>query len=197
MAAFHDAFPFDFRDHAGRQHHRGRHARGHADQVRDALQAAARRRRRVPRRPRQPRQPEPALLQALQHGRRALLHLPGVRRAGSRSWRIGRRALLRPRHQLPGQAAARLAGEGAVVLGLGVEDRCSSITPCTRPAGPTAPRSNQGDPGAALRQVRRERRVLRARPRLRAHQAPEGRHRRTGCPAPVAGCARATSAPRT
>ena len=37
-----------------------------------------------------------------------------------------------------------------------------------------------GGPRAALRQVRRERRVLRARPLLRAHQAPEGRHRVLG-----------------
>jgi len=60
----------------------------------------------------------------------------------------------------------------------------------------TDPRSNPGRSWSPLRQVRRERRLLRARPHLRAHQAQKG-----GivywCPAPVAGCAKGISAPRT
>ena len=171
--------PLRFRDHAGRQHHRVGHPCGDADQVRDALQAAPRRRSRVPRGPRQPRQPDRAFLQALQHGRRALLHLPGVR---GRDGKAGRRwrALLRPRHRLPGQAAARLAGGGAVVLELGLEDRVLPSPPVLVRQHPRIRARIEGDPRAPLRQVRRERRLLRARPRLRAHQAPEGRHRLLG-----------------
>ena len=171
--------PLRFRDHDGRQHHRGRHACGHGEQVRDPLQAAPRRRSRVPCRPRQPRQPEPAFLRALQHGRRALLHLPGVQRRDLEAGRR-RRALLRPRHHLPGPAAARLAGEGAFLLELRLEDRVLPSSPVLVGQGPRLLAGGEGGPGAPLRQVRCERRVLRARPRLRAHQAPEGRHRVLG-----------------
>ena len=55
----------------------------------------------------------------------------------------------------------------------------------------------EGSPGAPLREVRRERRVLRSRPRLRAHQAPEGRHRVLGVRCRWLACARETSVPRS
>ena len=179
MAAFHDEFPFDFVIMLGDNIYGSDAPAEMAKQVRDALQAAPRRRGRVPCRPRQPRQPEPALLQALQHGRRALLHLPGVQGRDLEAGRR-RRALLRPRHRLPGQAAARLAGEGALVLELRLEDRVLPSPPVLVRQDPRLRARVEGGPGAPLRQVRRERRVLRARPHLRAHQAPEGRHRVLG-----------------
>ena len=67
-------------------------------EVRGAVQAAARRRREVLRGARQPRRHQPDLLQAVQHGRQALLH---VRAAGRSDHALGHaRALLRARQHL-------------------------------------------------------------------------------------------------
>ncbi len=88
--------PVHVRHHDGRQHVRQRSGtKDYAEEVRAAVQAAARREGRVLRVAGQSRRPEPAALQAVQHERRALLHV-----------QEGQRAVLRARQQLlrPAQA---------------------------------------------------------------------------------------------
>ena len=66
------------------------------------------------------------------------------------------------------------------VLELRLEDRVLPSPPVLVGQDPRLRAGVEGGPRAPLRQVRRERRVFRARPHLRAHQAPEGRHRVLG-----------------
>ena len=106
-------FPFEFVLMMGDNLYGGDDAEGLREEVRDSLQAAARRRREVLRVARQPRRPERAPLQAVQHERRALLHVQ------ARTWQ---RPLLRARQQLRGREAAGLARQGAGGERIGLED---------------------------------------------------------------------------
>ena len=72
------AFPVRARHHRRRQPVRGAAPAGFPEQVREAVQGAARRRREVLRVARQPRRAASSALQAVQHGREALLHVQGA-----------------------------------------------------------------------------------------------------------------------
>ena len=101
---------------------------GLQEEVRDPLQAAAGCRREVLRVARQPRRARAALLQAVQHGREALLHVqpePG-------------RPLLRAREHLPGARADRSGSRRSSRPRAATGRSPSSTTRCTRQATGTA-----------------------------------------------------------
>ena len=106
-------FPFEFVVMMGDNLYGGDSAEGLREEVREPVQAAARRRREVLRVARQPRQPERAALQAVQHERRALLHVQARR---------SERPVLRARQQLHRRQAAGLARQGARGQRIGLED---------------------------------------------------------------------------
>ena len=76
-------FPYEFAIMLGDNMYGSERPQDYAQQVRAALQAAARRQDPVLRRARQSRRSEPALLQAVRHGRQALLHLSRKRTSAS------------------------------------------------------------------------------------------------------------------
>ena len=135
-------------------------------QVRAALQAPARRGRQVLRGARQPRRSQPALLQAVQHERRALLLVQAAARE---------RPLLRPRQQLHGQDAARRGSRRSCAPAIPSGRSASSTIRSIRRARSTAPTTTlreQLEPLFLKYGVD----VVLHRPRafLRAHQAAEG-----------------------
>ena len=79
----------------------------------------------------QPRRARAALLQAVQHGRQAVLHLQGAE---------AERPVLRARQHLPRPGADRVAREGAGRLRETTGRSRTSITRCTRRASGTARR---------------------------------------------------------
>ena len=108
--------------------------------------------------------PEQVSLQAVQHERPALLHL-----------RAQQRPLFRARQHADGPEAARLARRRRCATRARTGRSATSTTRCTRT--PTRHGSSVDLRIAAradLRQVRRQRRLLRSRSCLRADQAPEG-----------------------
>ena len=193
IAEVHKMFPFEFAIMLGDNLYGGEGPSDFRQEVRGALQAAARRRREVLRVARQPRRPDPALLQALQHERREVLLLQGAQ-AGPRRARRG--AVLRARQQLHVAGTARVAREGAEGERLGLEDPL--LPPSALLVGREARRRRGAARAAraAVREVRRGRRLHRPRALLRTDQAAEGDHllrlrqRRPSC-------ARATSASPT
>ena len=78
-------FPYEFVLMMGDNLYGGSGDEGLPEEVRGAVQAAARRRRQVLRVARQPRQPERTILQAVQHERRAVLHVQAESRASGSS----------------------------------------------------------------------------------------------------------------
>ena len=98
---------------ARRQHVRRRELARFREQVREAVQADSRRRDQVLCGAREPRQPEPADVQAVQHERRAVLHLQAEER----------HQVLRARQQLHGPHPAAVAGERAGGERIGLEGR--------------------------------------------------------------------------
>ena len=164
MAAVPRGVPLRLRHHAGGQHLRRRQRGGHEAEVRGPLQGAPRQGREVLRQPGQPRQPESALLQALQHGRAALLLLQGAEGPGQGR---GQRAVLRHRQQLPRQGTTAMARKGAGrVRGSDWKIPYFPPPPVFIGKDPRLIPRNAGGPRAALRRARRERGVRRPRPLL-------------------------------
>ena len=129
VAKAHAVFPFTFAIMMGDNMYGSERHAGLREEVRDSVQAAARRESRVLRVAGQSRRPEPAPLQAVQHERRALLHVQEGQRAVLRA----RQQLLRPDARPTGWRrrwpSRRRTGRSA-----------SSITRCIPPAAVTAPR---------------------------------------------------------
>ena len=166
-------FPFEFAIMVGDNMYGGEGAERLPAQVRGALQAAARRRREVLCRARQPRRSDAALLQELQHERRALLHVQG---AQARSRRARRRTVLRARQQLHVAGTGGLAREGAEGERLGLED---PLLPSPALLVGREARRRLGAARAAraaVREIRRRRGLRRPRALLRTAQAAEGDH---------------------
>src|SRR4030095_10001641 len=95
----------------GRQHLRIREATGLRKEIREAVQGAARCQGRISGGARQSRRPEPALLQAVRHERRSVLHV-----------QEGQRALLRVGQQLSESGAAQVARGRAAEIRIRLED---------------------------------------------------------------------------
>ena len=104
MAKLHERFPFELVILVGDNIYGGERAEDFRTQVRDARTSRCSTRRQVLRLARQPRRPEPALLQAVQHGRQALLLVQGAE---------AERALLRARDHLCRARADGLGRQGA------------------------------------------------------------------------------------
>ena len=107
---------------ARRQRLRRRHAGVLPRSVRAAVQAASRRRGEVLRDDRQPRRSESAVLSAVQHGRRALLHLQAAVARGAARRHRRRRPVLHDRHRAARSAAARVDRSRDGALGIRLED---------------------------------------------------------------------------
>ena len=170
---------------ARRQHLRERRRRAISRRSSRRRTGAAGRRREVLRGARQSRRPDTVVYKPFNmNGERYYTFKPDQRE----------RPLLRARQQLHGREAARLAGKGAGGQRVRLEDRV--LPPPAVLVGRTAwvrfPLRAQA--GAALREVRRRRRVHRPRTFLRAHQAAEG-HSATLSAAAPAKLRTATSAP--
>ena len=175
------AFPFEFVIMLGDNIYTGSQPSDYEKGFDAAVQAAPGRRRALLRHAGQPRQDQRTVLQAVQHERCELLHL-----------HEGPRAFLRARQQLHGPEAAGVARDQAAG---GRQRRLEDLLlPSSAVLLRDVPRSGHGPAEgarASVRRVRRRCRVLRPRPRLRAHPAAEGHpllHRRR----PPARCARAT-----
>ena len=150
---------------ARRQHVRAAGPAGLRHQVRAPVCGAAPGGRALLRVTGQSRQPGQPLLQAVQHGRRAVLHL-----------REEERAVFRARYQPARSEAAGLVGRGAPALRRPVADLLLPSPHLLRRRSPWigcfAARRTRTAPG----EVPRQRRVLRTRPHLRAVQAAKGHH---------------------
>ena len=175
-------FPFEFVIMLGDNIYGSERPQDFVEEVREAVRRLLTSEDSVLRVARQPRRPDAALLQAVQHERRALLHL-----------QEGRRTLLRAGQQLHGPAAAEVAGGTAVASERSVEDRLlpSSAVLVGRQARVGSRPAHA--PRAALREVRRGRRLRRTRALLRAASC-RRRASTTSRRAAPRSCARATSA---
>ena len=110
----------------------GERRQGLQEEVRGSVQADPRCEGQVLRDARQPRQPEPATLQAVQHERRAVLHVQAQ----------GRRQVLRARQQLHGQGRSSPGWRKSSPRADRTGRLPSSIIRSTRQEGSTAPISS-------------------------------------------------------